>query len=46
MNMTKRTLNQRERIRKFKILRPARLQCRAHKFHMKKAKGIKAKKSK
>lgn len=44
--MTKKILNQKERVRKFRILRPARLSCRAHKFHMKKAKGIKAKKSK
>lgn len=39
-------LNEREKIKKIKILRPARLKCRAHKFHIKKAKEIKAKKAK
>lgn len=41
-----RILNQRDKVRKLKILRPARLKCRAHKFHIKKVKGIKAKKAK
>lgn len=44
--MIKKILNQREKVRRIKILRPARLNSRAHKFHMKKVKVIKAKKAK
>jgi len=44
--MKKRIINQREKAREIKILRPARLSCQSHKYHFKKAKRIKAKKSK
>jgi hypothetical protein len=44
--MKKLVLNQREKVKKIKILRPSRLKCESHKYHFKKAKSIKAKKAK
>gem|GEM_PF-4242122 len=44
--MKKRIINQRKKVRQIKVLRPSRLSCQSHKYHFKKAKRIKAKKSK
>lgn len=37
--MKKKIINQREKIRNIKILRPGRLSCQAHQYHFKKIKN-------